>query len=216
MLVAAVATLTLAGVLGARLVLTGSEQRTMAGWPGSGVVGVPDEVEIGGPFSLVDHRGRAVTDQDFRGRFMLIFFGYTFCPDICPTELQTVADAIDRMGPAGKKVAPIFVSVDPERDTVAVLKDYVRNFHPRLVGLTGTVEQVARAAKAYRVYYAKTPAPAIRLGGGRVEGGEADYLMSHSSFLYLVGPDGRLRLLLRGGQSAEDIARLVTRATKGT
>lgn len=195
--------------LGARLVFTGDALQDQPGQ--SGVVGLPDDVTIGGPFSLVDHHGRAVTDENFRGRFLLMFFGYTSCPDICPTELQTMADAIDAMGRAGRKVVPLFVTVDPERDTVEVLKDYLPNFHPRLVGLTGTKEQVARVAKAYRVFYARTTAP-----GGKQEGADADYLMSHSSFIYLVGPDGRLRMLLRGRQSAKEIARLVMKAIKGT
>ncbi len=206
-LAAAVVVAAMAAGLGMRLILTGDAPGNFPGQ--SGFVGLPDEVKIGGPFSLVDHRGRAVTDQDFRGQFMLMFFGYTFCPDICPTELQTVGDAIDRMGPAGRKVVPVFVSVDPERDTVDVLNEYVPNFHPRMVGLTGTKEQVASVAKAYRVFYAKTPAP-----GGKVEGADADYLMSHSSFIYLVGPDGRLRMLLRGRQEAKEIARLVMSAMK--
>ena len=207
-LAGAVVVAALAAGLGARYLLTGDEPRIVPGQ--SGVVGVPDGVKIGGPFSLVDHLGRAVTDRDFRGRFMLIFFGYTFCPDICPTELQTVADAIDRMGPAGGKVQPIFISVDPERDTVAVLKDYVPNFHPRLAGLTGTKEQVAAVARAYRVFYRKERAP-----GSRVGDADADYLMSHSSFIYLVGPDGRLRALLRGRQDSKEIARVVMTAMKG-
>jgi cytochrome oxidase Cu insertion factor (SCO1/SenC/PrrC family) len=135
---------------------------------------------IGGPFTLVDHTGKTVTDKDYRGKFMLVFFGYTFCPDVCPTELNTVGAALDKMGPAAEKVVPIFVTVDPQRDTVDKLKSYVADFHPRLVGLTGSEEQVAAAAKAYKVYYKKVGA----------EKASADYLLDHSSYIYLMGPDG--------------------------
>lgn len=135
---------------------------------------------IGGPFSLVDHTGKRVTERDFLGKYLLIFFGYTYCPDICPTELQVMSAALDQMGEKGEEVLPVFITVDPERDTPEVLKTYVENFHPRLVGLTGTPEEVAAVAKAYRVYYSK----AAGAGAG-------DYLMDHSSILYLMGPDGK-------------------------
>jgi protein SCO1/2 len=136
------------------------------------------QAAIGGPFTLVDQNGKTVTDKDFRGKFMLMFFGYTFCPDVCPTELNTIAAAIDKLGPASEKVVPIFVTVDPQRDTSEKLKSYVADFHSRLIGLTGTEEQVAAAAKAYRVYYKKVGAES------------ADYLLDHSSYVYLMGPDG--------------------------
>lgn len=135
---------------------------------------------VGGPFSLTNQDGRKVTEKDFLGKYMLVFFGYTFCPDVCPTELQVMTAALDQLGPAADKIQPIFVSIDPERDTPEVLKSYVANFGPRLIGLTGTPEEVAAAAKAYRVYYAKT-----------ATAGSSDYLMDHSSIIYLMGPDGR-------------------------
>ncbi|HZD26429.1 MAG TPA: SCO family protein [Alphaproteobacteria bacterium] len=142
-----------------------------------GGTGVAD---IGGPFTLVDQDGRTVTEQDFRGKFMLVYFGYTFCPDVCPTELQSMVVAMDDLGADAEQVQPIFVTVDPARDTVAVIHDYVRAFSPTLVGLTGSDSQVRAAAKAWRVYFAK----------GKEAGGGA-YLMDHSSFVYLMGPDGR-------------------------
>lgn len=135
---------------------------------------------IGGEFELVDHESHVVTDADFRGKFMLIYFGYTFCPDVCPTELQAMSAAIDELGAAGTEVQPIFITVDPARDTVAVMADYRGHFHPRLIALTGTPEQISAAAKAYRVYYAKN-------GDESAE----DYLMDHSSFVYLMDRDGR-------------------------
>lgn len=167
---------------------------------------------IGGPFSLVDHTGRAVTDRDFRGQFMLVFFGYTYCPDLCPVELQYISEAMDALGEAGTKVRPVFITVDPEHDTVEVMADYLSNFHPRLVGLTGTPEQIAAAAKAYLVYYAKFyPAPAAL--GGETDGGEnaSDYLMDHSTFTYLMGPDGRYLAHFSYGTPPEAMAEEIRR-----
>jgi protein SCO1/2 len=136
---------------------------------------------VGGPFSLIDQDGRRVTEKDFLGKYMLVFFGYTYCPDICPTELQVMSAALDQMGPEAGRIQPIFVSIDPARDTPEVLKAYVANFGPRLIGLTGSPEEVAAIAKAYRAYYAKA-------GNGSTA---TDYLMDHSSIIYLMGPDGR-------------------------
>ena len=142
--------------------------------------GAQGEALVGGPFTMTDHTGAKVTEKTFLGRYMLVFFGYTYCPDICPTELQVMMAALDSMGPQAEKIQPVFVSVDPERDTPEVLKSYVENFGPQLVGLTGTPDEVAGIAKAYRVYYAKS---------GDKE--SPDYLMDHSSIIYLMGPDGR-------------------------
>ncbi len=107
---------------------------------------------FGGPFQLVDHNGRSVTDRDFAGRFMLIYFGYTHCPDICPTDLSGMAAALDRIGPLTQRLQPLFITVDPERDTGPILRDFARALHPGLLGLTGSPEQIAAAAKAYRVH----------------------------------------------------------------
>jgi protein SCO1/2 len=167
--------------------------------PSAGGIQLAQGVALGGPFTLVDHTGRTVTEGDFAGRSMLVYFGFTYCPDVCPTELGTIAAALDAMGPAAERVTPVFVSIDPERDTPAALADYVSRFHPRMVGLTGSTEQVAQAARAYRVYYAK-----VRPRDS------TDYLMDHSSFIYLVGPDGRVRSLFRPETSPEAIAAAVT------
>jgi cytochrome oxidase Cu insertion factor (SCO1/SenC/PrrC family) len=158
-------------------------------------VGVPGGVSVGGPFALTDQHGAAVTDASYRGRWMLVYFGYTFCPDVCPTELQTIAGALDKLGPQADRIAPLFVTVDPERDTAAALADYVKLFDDRIVGLTGTPDQIAAVARAYRVYYAKaTPK------------NSSTYLMDHSSFMYLMGPDGKFRALFRQGMSPQALA----------
>ena len=137
-------------------------------------------VPIGGPFRLRAPDGREVTDAEFRGRWMLVYFGYTHCPDACPTALQDIANALDSLGPEAKrKAAALFITVDPERDTPAVMGDYVSAFDAGITGLSGTPEQVAAAAKAYRVYYAKHP----KAGG--------DYDMDHSSIIYVMDPHGR-------------------------
>ncbi len=156
---------------------------------------LPGGVSLGGPFSLVDTQQNEVTDASFRGRWMLVYFGYTYCPDVCPTELQAMVDALDKLGPGSLGIAPIFITIDPERDTPASLADYVKLFDNRLIGLTGTPVQIAAAAKAYRVYYAKsTPKDA------------GTYLMDHSSFIYLMGPDGKFRALFRQGMSPQELA----------
>jgi cytochrome oxidase Cu insertion factor (SCO1/SenC/PrrC family) len=135
---------------------------------------------IGGPFTLTDQHGKKVTDKDFRGRYMLVFFGFTNCPDICPAGLQLISAALGKLGDKADKVVPIFVSVDPERDTPEKLATYVKNFDDRIVGLTGTPEEIAAVARAYRVFFEKTPN----------EKAPADYGMNHTSIIYLMGPDG--------------------------
>jgi cytochrome oxidase Cu insertion factor (SCO1/SenC/PrrC family) len=138
---------------------------------------------VGGPFTLTDHTGKRVTDQDFRGKFLLMFFGFTNCPDVCPTALQVMAAALDKLGPKAELITPVLVSIDPEHDTPAVLAAYVASFHPRLVGLTGSQAQIDAVAKAYRVYVKKVPDPKSTAG----------YTMDHSSIIYVMGPDGSYR-----------------------
>lgn len=133
---------------------------------------------VGGPFSLTTQEGRTLTDKDLRGAPFLVFFGFTHCPDICPTKLFEISEVLRAAGPKGEKLRALFVTVDPERDTVEAMREYVANFDPRIVALTGTPEQVAQAAKAYRVYYKKVPQ------------GD-DYTMDHTGILYLMDPQGR-------------------------
>jgi len=161
-----VAIVGLAGLVGWRLYLKGTGQD----------VGT---VAIGGPFTLVDQDGKTVTDADFKGQLTLVYFGYTFCPDACPTALGTITAALNKLGADADKVTPIFITIDPARDTQQVMKEYAGNFHPRLRALTGTPDQVAAAAHAYRVYFAKA------------EGGDPQhYLMDHSTIIYLMDRDG--------------------------
>jgi protein SCO1/2 len=154
-------------------------------------------VAIGGAFALVDQSGVTRHPEDFRGKLMLVYFGYTFCPDACPTALQDMSRAIDLLGAKEDAVQPIFITIDPARDTVEQMKLYASNFHPRLIALTGTPEQVAEAAKAYRVYYAK----------GQSTGGDSDnYLMDHTAFIYLMGRDGKYLSHFPPGTTAEQMA----------
>jgi protein SCO1/2 len=151
---------------------------------------------IGGPFTLQDGSGKPVTDRDFRGKYMLVYFGYTFCPDVCPTTLNAVADAMDKLGPAASRVQPLFITVDPKRDTAAVVKQYAAAFGPSIEGLTGTPDEIASVAKEYRVYYAEH----------RTGPGPNDYSMDHSSVLYFMSPDGGFIAPIRADQSGEEIA----------
>ncbi|HEY4135559.1 MAG TPA: SCO family protein [Alphaproteobacteria bacterium] len=189
---------TVAALLAAALVLwlrPAPEPAVVAAAPGAtnnAVLRLPAGTDLGGPFNLVDQDDRPVTDATFAGKFMLIYFGFTYCPDVCPTEMQTMATAIDELGPSGDKVQPMLISVDPERDRPSQLKDYVAAFHPRMMGLTGTDEQIAAVAKAYRVYYSKNAPDA-----------DGAYNVDHTSFVYLMGPDGKLRSVFRGGASPE-------------
>ena len=150
---------------------------------------------IGGPFALTDQNGVHRTDADFRGKLMLVYFGFTYCPDICPTDLQQMALAVDQLGPAGEMVQPIFITVDPERDTAEHLKDYMALFHPRFVGLTGDAAAIRQAARAYRVYYEKVERE-----------DKSDYTLDHSVFIYLMDRDGRYLGFFPPGTSAERLA----------
>jgi cytochrome oxidase Cu insertion factor (SCO1/SenC/PrrC family) len=141
-------------------------------------------VSIGGPFELLDQHGVGRTDKDFRGAYMLMYFGFTYCPDTCPTSLLKITNALEELAAVApnkaERVVPVFISVDPERDTPAALRTYAENFHPRLVALTGAPRELERLGRAYGVFFAKVPTE---------EPGE--YLMDHTGFVYLMGPDGK-------------------------
>ncbi|MDQ2803405.1 MAG: SCO family protein [Pseudomonadota bacterium] len=166
----------------------------------AGTATVPAGVSIGGPFHLIDDKGHPVTDADYRGRWMLVFFGYTNCPDECPLTLQKMAAALKKLGPLADKLVPLFVTVDPTRDTPGRLASYLANFDPRIVGLTGNDEQIAAAAKAYRVYY--SPAEHEQSGADAV---------SHSTLLYLMNPAGKFNALLPSDVDADKLAAVLGR-----
>lgn len=168
----------------------------------SGPVTTSGTARIGGNFSMVDHKGRQVTDRDFHGKFTLIFFGYTFCPDICPTELQSMSEVLDTLGADAEKIHPIFATIDPERDTAPVLADYLSNFHPRFTGLTGTAEQVADITKSYGVFYS-------RVKSKNEPGQDKDYLMNHSSFIFLMDDAGKFRAAFRVGIANKGMVRRI-------
>jgi protein SCO1/2 len=157
---------------------------------------------IGGPFTLTDQSGATVTDKSYDGSYRLIYFGYTFCPDACPTELQVMAQAVEAMGPAGAKVQPIFITIDPARDSAKQLAGYVPLFDKRLVGLTGTPEQIATVAREYKVYYAKADQP-----GGDAKG----YGMNHSSFVYLMDPAGKFLTVFSSDMDSDKMAAEIKR-----
>ena len=172
----------------------------LAGCGGGGTVSEPPlaGAKIGGPFALTDQDGKTVRDSDFAGRYRLIYFGYSFCPDVCPVDLQNIAKAyslFEKENPqAAAKLQPIFITVDPARDTPAVLKDYVAAFHPRLIGLTGSEAQIAAVAKEYAIFYRKAGAA-----------GAADYLVDHARQATLFGPEGEPMALLPQEESPEAI-----------
>jgi cytochrome oxidase Cu insertion factor (SCO1/SenC/PrrC family) len=133
---------------------------------------------VGGPFSLIDATGKARSDSEFRGKLMVVYFGYTFCPDVCPADLLAITQALDALGPLADGVQPVFITVDPERDT-KVLKEYVSAFHHSLIGLTGSPQEIRKVANAYKAFYVKVPA---------AQGG--DYSIDHTGVIYLMGRDG--------------------------
>lgn len=164
-----------AGALAALALLSGPK----------GPPAVPTAIEtgkalIGGPFTLTDNTGKRVTEKDFLGKYMLVFFGFTHCPDICPSGLQVMSAALDQLGGKANDVVPVFITLDPERDTPEKIGEYVKSFSNRFVGLTGSKDDVAAAAKAYRVYYQIVPD----------EKNKGEYTIDHAAIIYLMGKDG--------------------------
>jgi cytochrome oxidase Cu insertion factor (SCO1/SenC/PrrC family) len=178
------------GRIGARLPTSGRGRR----WSGHRAIGLAllvalappgtGAVSIGGPFELVDPHGAMRTDEDFRGAYVLMYFGFTYCPDTCPTALLKITHALEELAALAptkaERVVPVFISVDPKRDTPEALRSYAENFHPRLVALTGTPRELQRLGRAYGVFFAKVPT-----------GESGEYLMDHTGFVYLIGPDGK-------------------------
>ena len=153
-------------------------------------------VTIGGPFTLSRPDGTTVTDQTYRGKWLLVYFGYTYCPNSCPTTLLEVATALKRLGPDAAQVQPLFITVDPQRDTPNVMRQYTQSFDPRIVGLTGTPQQIAAAAHEYGAYYVLH----------RTGPGANDYVIDHSTYLYVIDPGGKFIRAFDAGASGDQIA----------
>jgi len=168
--------------------------------PGLGRVVTTGQADVGGPFQLTDQHGKRVSEQDFRGRYMLIYFGYSFCPDVCPTTLAVMAQALEKAGDRARRVTPVFITIDPERDTPQVLDDYMKAFGPSFVGLTGSKAAIEDAEKKYRVYAVKRPLDSSKGSGG-------NYGVDHSSVLYLMGPNGKLVSFYDEAISPDDLAK---------
>lgn len=166
-------------------------------------LGVASRVQVGGPFALTSHEGKRLSSEDLKGQPFAIFFGFTYCPDICPTTLAELSQTIEALGDDAGKMQYLFVTVDPERDTPEVLSSYVSSFDNRIVGLTGTQEEIAEIASAYRVYYEKVPT-------------ENDYTMNHSSLIYLMDKNGQFVNVVGYGVDAdkrlEAFRRLIARS----
>ena len=170
--------------------------------PGLGRTVISGQIAVGGPFALIDQNGDKRTSKDFHGKYQLIYFGYTFCPDVCPTTLSAMALALDKLGPLADKVQPVFITVDPERDTAKIVGEYVKDFDPRFVGLVGSPQEIGTAAEQFHVYYR------VRQLGNN------EYVVDHSSFIYLIDPNGAfVRLLtgdLPGHQLADELRKLMS------
>ncbi|MEO3427693.1 SCO family protein [Pelagibius sp. CAU 1746] len=194
--------LVLIAVLG--LVLAGAGFTLWSTLQRSGIVSQQGEPAgralIGGAFTLTDQNGERRSEADLVGTYSLIYFGYTYCPDVCPTSLSAMTQGLDLLAESAPDkaaaVRPIFITIDPERDTTEAMAAYAQHFHPRLMALTGTPEEVALAAKVYRIYYQKV-----------TEQGSSDYLMDHSSIIYLMGPDGGYLTHYTHASTADDIAK---------
>lgn len=184
------ATLGVAGAIGTFGWLAYEEQSRLT-------AATPAQALIGGPFQAVSHTGEPVDETALEGKHTLMFFGFTFCPDICPTSLSDMAAALDQLGPAADGLQTWFVSVDPERDTPEKLGEYVTFFHPDITGVTGTLAQMDAMARTFRVYYAKVDAPDVPGG----------YLIDHSSIILLMGPDGQYKAHFSHGTPVETMVR---------
>jgi protein SCO1/2 len=151
--------------------------------------------QIGGHFELSTSDGQAVTEATFRGKWLIIYFGYTFCADVCPGTLMSMTDAMKRLGPLADRIQPLFITLDPERDTPQIIGEYVKSFDPRFVGLVGSPQQVSATARAFHVYYRVRPL-----------GDDGEYVLDHSSFIYVMNPNGAFVRLLNGDLPGHEVA----------
>jgi protein SCO1 len=163
------------------------------------LIAVTDDA-FGGPFTLTDHNGKRVSEKDFTGKYRLIYFGFTYCPAICPTELSKITAALNTLGDKGKDIQPLFITIDPERDTPEKMKSYVSLFHPKLIGLSGSPDEIKSVLKGYKIYAAK-----------RQDESMSDYTMDHSSYIYLIAPDDRLLHIFKMEDKADVMADIIAR-----
>jgi protein SCO1/2 len=175
--------------------------KTLTSMRGANVPQATGTVSIGGAFELTNQNGKRVTDKNFAGKYMLVYFGYTFCPDVCPTELQAMSEALDLLGKDADQLTPIFISIDPARDGVKEMKAYVKAFNPRLVGLTGSAQDIAKVAKTYRVYYSKV------VEKGKED--DKDYAMDHSAIVYFMDRKGKYAAHFTYGTKPEVMAKKI-------
>ena len=206
LLAAALGAVYLARDRGAQVSSTASAEKPLA---------EPGSVPIGGPFTLVDHTGSTVTEKDYRGKYLLVFFGFTHCPDVCPTTLYEIAQTLDRLGDKAQAVQPLFISVDPVRDTPETLAEYVKAFHPKIIGLTGTKAQIDKAVGAYRAFYEMRNPSENEVAPTRKQrttkpGG--DYLVSHTSYTYLMSPQAQYLSHFSYGTTPEQMAKTIQKA----
>jgi protein SCO1/2 len=171
---------------------------------GSGETPPLQGAKLGGPFTLTNQAGQKVSNSDFEGKYRIVYFGFTYCPDVCPVDMQVIGQAMRQIEKSdsglAERLQPIFITVDPERDTPAVLKEYVSSFHPKTIGLTGTPDQIDDVAKKHGIYFQKAE-----------EGGTSEYQMDHSRILLLFGPKGEPLAILPHDQGAEAVAAEIRR-----
>ena len=186
--------------LGLSLIVTAAAAHRQGGQPAAELANrlSTQRDTIGGPFALIDQHGKRRTDADFRGKLMLVYFGFTQCPDVCPMDLQQIGLALDMLGPPGEAVQPLFITLDPARDTPEQLAAYVPAFHPRLVGLGGSPEAVAQAARGYRIRFKKV-----------ATGSAGDYTIAHATAIYLMDRDGKYVTFFPPSTPASRMARLI-------
>jgi protein SCO1/2 len=156
------------------------------------------EASIGGTFNLTNQDGKQVSDENFKGKMMIVYFGFTHCPDVCPAGMSLITQAMENLGADADKVQPVFITIDPERDNVEQMKTYVSNFYPTFQALTGTPEQIAGVINSYKIYAKKVESKDL-----------SEYTMDHSAYIYLMGRDGKYITHFRGDQKAEEIAATV-------
>lgn len=156
---------------------------------------------LGGSWALTDHNGKSVTDKDYSGKFRLMFFGFTYCPDVCPTELKRLSMVLEGLGDDAVNITPLFVTIDPERDSPKVLKDYLARFDERFIGLTGSVKQIEHMEDIYKVYSAKAQDPE-----------HTEYTMNHSALVYLIAPDDKVLHLFHSSDTPDQIIALIRAA----